>query len=107
MKVVFIKVHPPYTVCPEEEWCKREYRERWMVRQTRGLGHEASLYLLTNKKEVWSYQDSVQVKFFPGDNQSGAKQEHTSKLMLEALEKEKPEVIIYKGLDAFLRPDHL
>jgi glycosyltransferase involved in cell wall biosynthesis len=104
MKIFLIKVHPPFTVCPEEEWCKREYRERWLVRQIYELGHQTALYLLTNKREVWVYPDSeypnnIPIKFYPVDNPSIAKQQHTSIIMLNELEKEKPDVIIWKGLD--------
>jgi len=99
MKIILIKVHPIYTVCPENEWCKRSYRERWLPRQLKELGHDSSLYLLTNRSTVWQSPDEIPVRFFPVDNPSVAKQEHTSNDMLQELEKEKPDVIIYKGLD--------
>jgi len=97
-KVIFIKVHPPYTVCQETEWAKREYRERWLIRQTKQFGYDAKLFLLSNAKEVWTWPDDVEVSFFPVDNKTVAKQQHTSKLMLKRILKEKPDLIVFKGL---------
>jgi glycosyltransferase involved in cell wall biosynthesis len=97
-RIVFIKVHPPYLVTPERIWSKREYRERWLPRQTKELGHDSALFLLSNSMETWSVPDYVDVTFFPVDDRSVSKNYHTSLAMLESLVNNPPDLIVFKGL---------
>lgn len=101
-KVVFIKVHPIFAACPEKEWVLREFRERWIIRQTAQLGYDAKLFLLSDSNCVWSYPDDVEVTFFPVDNKKMAKNSHTSQLMLDRLYKELPDLIVFKGMNYVL-----
>ena len=54
-KIIFLKVHPPYLACKEKEWVDRPYRERWIVNQTKDLGYDAKLFLLSDSNCVWIY----------------------------------------------------
>lgn len=101
-KVVFCKVHPPYTVLPEKEWVLRSYRERWIVRQAKSLGYDAKLFLLSDAVCPWTYPDEVEVTFFPVDNKKAAKNSHTSQSMLDRLYKELPDLIVFKGMNYIL-----
>lgn len=100
MKIIFIKVHPPFLVLPEVNWLKREYRMRWMLRQTKELGHETSLFLLSNCDSVYEYrEDSAPIMFFRVDKLKDSKDCHTSKIMLNKLEEEHPDVLVFKGFE--------
>jgi len=98
-KIIFIKVHPIFCACSEQEWVIREYRERWIPRQTAELGYDAKLFLLSDSICPWTYPDDVEVTFFPVDNKKMAKNTHTSLAMLYRLQEEKPDLIIFKGMN--------
>ena len=97
-KVIFVKVHPMFLDFDLEEWEKIEYRERWLVRQTRSLGFESKLFLLTNQKDIHHSNDG-EVTFFPVDRLRVHKHRHTSKRMLQAIREGNPDLIIFKGLN--------
>jgi len=100
MKIIFIKVHPPYLVLPERDWLKREYRMRWMLRQTKQMGHEASIYLLSNCEDTYTYEEDIApLVFFRVDKLKDSKDCHTSERMLKRLQEEKPDIIIFKGFE--------
>ena len=98
-KIIFLKVHPIFLACKEQEWVTRDYRERWIIRQTKDLGYDAKLFLLSDSKCIWTYPDEVEVTFFPVDNKSVSKNKHTSTLMLNRLLEEKPDLIVFKGMN--------
>ena len=97
-KVIFIKVHPIFLDFDLKHWETIEYRERWLVRQTRSLGFESKLFVLTDQKHT-HYSNDGEVTFFPVDRLWVGKHKHTSKSMLQAIHKENPDLIIFKGLN--------
>ena len=97
-KVIFIKVHPIFLDFDLKHWETIEYRERWLVRQTRSLGLESKLFVLTDQKHT-HYSNDGEVTFFPVDRLWVGKHKHTSKSMLQAIHKENPDLIIFKGLN--------
>jgi len=100
MKIIFIKVHPPYLVLPEKKWLKREYRMRWMLRQTKELGYDTSLYLLSNCDDMYIHrEDCAPIMFFRVDRLKDSKDCHTSNRMLQKLEEEHPEILVFKGFE--------
>ena len=81
-----------------KQWETIEYRERWLVRQTQSLGFESKLFVLTDQKHIHYYDDG-EVTFFPVDRLWAGKHKHTSKKMLQAVQKEDPDLIVFKGLN--------
>ena len=81
-----------------KQWETIEYRERWLVRQTQSLGFESKLFVLTDQKHI-HYSDDGEITFFPVDRLWVGKHKHTSKKMLQAVQKEDPDLIVFKGLN--------
>ena len=81
-----------------KHWETIEYRERWLVRQTRSLGFESKLFVLTDQKYI-HYSDDGEITFFPVDRLWAGKHKHTSKKMLQAVQEEDPDLIVFKGLN--------
>lgn len=98
MKIVFLKVHPPYLVLNEDEWAKREYRERWLPRQAVEMGHQAWLFVLGDKPYPRTIETSPEVTFCPVDNKATSKNKHTSEYMLSRIKEIRPDLIVIKGL---------
>lgn len=97
-KVIYILSHlspPPF----ELETYRREVREREIVRMTRELGYKSELFLLSYASEVTQMNDEVGSWFFPIDDPpTSHRKRFTSTEMRDRLDRERPDLVVFKGL---------
>lgn len=83
----------------EEYRFQRINREKFIVNRSREEGYKCELILLTFTGEVRRRDDELGSLLFPVDNPEGVKKsEYVSTALLTWIEKEKPELVIFKGM---------
>ena len=97
-KIIYILPHPE-VVAPGQSRYWRLTRERRMVQHTRELGHRCELFLLSIGGPVRQADDDVSSWFFPvDDSDKTGRHFYTSTSLLNRIEEERPDLIIFKGM---------
>lgn len=83
----------------EERRFERINREKFIVNRSRDEGYESELILLTFSGAIHRRDDDVGTLLFPVDNPDGHNRfNYLSTMLLNWIEKEKPDLIIFKGM---------
>lgn len=97
-KIFFVFPHlepPPFDILRHE----RINRELYLVKESRALGIACELLRLHYNRAINRVADDIGSILFPVDNpQTGDKFNYLSTSLLERIEKEKPDLVVYKGM---------
>jgi glycosyltransferase involved in cell wall biosynthesis len=96
-KIVYVLAYLP-SLSAEESFYETHHRERLLAARARELGFESKLYVLTNRKEVRRVADDCEAWAFPVDRDRDDHGRHTSMAMLERLNAERPDLVVFKGM---------
>ncbi|TDH60863.1 glycosyltransferase [Dankookia rubra] len=93
MRIRFIISHPT-------SYLFSEVREAVIAERLMQLGHDAAVYRYHKRSELKHelFRNHVPVSYFPSDNPGSSPHRMVSSLLLERLEAEKPDLLVFKGL---------
>ena len=96
-KVIYVLAYLP-APSAEESFYETHHRERLLAAWALELGYESKLYVLTNRREVRRVEDDCETWAFPVDQDGGGRGRHTSTAMLERLNTDRPDLVVFKGM---------
>jgi len=95
-----------FVLCHQASQLHGEIREALIAEQLRDSGHDARVFRIYGGStlKIDSFRDKVPVYFFPSDNHQSDVHVHVSKSLREFLIDNRPDVILFKGIDYDLVP---
>lgn len=96
-KIIYVLAYLPASSA-EEGFFETHLRERLLVARARELGFDSRLYLLTNSGRVRRIEDDCEAWAFPVDRKRSGYGRHTSTALLERIDTDEPDLVVFKGM---------